>query len=583
MRNIPLRAALIVAVMAAGGLAATGTSTGDPAPPTGTDGGGGQAHAGAIPGTGRVGPNTPAARDAASAAAAAGSQRVLGIDIASYQHPNGAAINWAAVARQVRFVYLKATEGTAYVNPYYASDARAARSAGLYTGAYAFVRPEVANPTSQADKLLVAAPYTPDGLTLPPMVDIEWPYTWNGSYVAPYPCWGLSAASMVNWLRTFTARLQSRTGVRPLIYTAASWWNPCTGSNPSFGALPLTVASWTSSPTPLPAGWSQWTFWQWSASLSVAGISGAVDADWFNGSSAGLAAFAGGYWRMATTLPRADDVTGDRKGDVLAVTPDRVYALTSTGSTFRPLALWSAIPFHGRRATVTADVDGDGRADLVAANGTSTWVMRSHGSGYYPPVRWSGSPFAGARATVAADVNGDRRTDLVAVNGTSTWVMLSTGSAFSAPVRWSRATFYGVRASYPADVTGDGRADLVGVNGTSVYVMRSTGSGFAAPTPWSSLPFIGTKATVTADINGDGRADLVAVNDTSIYTMLSTGSIYYTPKLWSSAGFYGTKTTVATDLNGDKKADLVAINLNSLWTMTSGGSAYSPPANWTFG
>jgi len=51
-----------------------------------------------------------------------------GIDVSNYQHPNGAAINWAAVkASGQSFVFVKATEGVngatpAYTNPYFAQD-----------------------------------------------------------------------------------------------------------------------------------------------------------------------------------------------------------------------------------------------------------------------------------------------------------------------------------------------------------------------------------------------------------------------------------------------------------------------------
>ncbi|MBL4660370.1 MAG: hypothetical protein JKY19_08435, partial [Alcanivoracaceae bacterium] len=33
----------------------------------------------------------------------------------------------------------------------------------------------------------------------------------------------------------------------------------------------------------VPVGWKSWTFWQWSQSGTVDGITGAVDMDRFNG------------------------------------------------------------------------------------------------------------------------------------------------------------------------------------------------------------------------------------------------------------------------------------------------------------
>lgn len=64
------------------------------------------------------------------------------VDVSSYQHPNGAAINWAqAVADGVTGVIVKATEGTGYVNPYFAGDVKAAHAAGLPVGFYHFAEP----------------------------------------------------------------------------------------------------------------------------------------------------------------------------------------------------------------------------------------------------------------------------------------------------------------------------------------------------------------------------------------------------------------------------------------------------------
>ena len=61
-----------------------------------------------------------------------GRECVLGIDVASHQHPDNAPIDWAAVAAAGwAFVIVKATEGVGYVNPFFAQDVAGARAAGL--------------------------------------------------------------------------------------------------------------------------------------------------------------------------------------------------------------------------------------------------------------------------------------------------------------------------------------------------------------------------------------------------------------------------------------------------------------------
>ena len=59
------------------------------------------------------------------------------IDVSSNQHPNGAPIDWDAVARDgVAGAFIKATQGTTYRNPYYSSDVAGATKAGILTIAY---------------------------------------------------------------------------------------------------------------------------------------------------------------------------------------------------------------------------------------------------------------------------------------------------------------------------------------------------------------------------------------------------------------------------------------------------------------
>lgn len=66
------------------------------------------------------------------------------IDISSWQHPSGAAIEWASVAASgVAGVIVKVTQGVGYASPWFASDLAGATNAGLLVGAYHFAQPNV--------------------------------------------------------------------------------------------------------------------------------------------------------------------------------------------------------------------------------------------------------------------------------------------------------------------------------------------------------------------------------------------------------------------------------------------------------
>jgi GH25 family lysozyme M1 (1,4-beta-N-acetylmuramidase) len=205
---------------------------------------------------------------------------VTGIDVSNHQQ----TVNWGPVAAAgARFAISKATEGLTFIDRYFNANYHGAKNAGLYAGAYHYARPDKSTGTAQADFFLDHAQFADDGRTLPPMLDIEWP--WSGSS-SPYPCYGLTAAQMVTWIHDFVNEVRARTGRAAMIYTNTNWWKPCTGNDPGFGANPLVISGYTSKPPPLPAGWAAFTFWQYADAGPLPG-----DQDVFNGSLSALQTF----------------------------------------------------------------------------------------------------------------------------------------------------------------------------------------------------------------------------------------------------------------------------------------------------
>ncbi len=79
---------------------------------------------------------------------------VGGIDLSSHDHKVYSPQWRTEVAAGSAFVYIKATEGTSYLNPHFAADYAAARAAHRFVGAYVYARPDLGDPIGQADHFL---------------------------------------------------------------------------------------------------------------------------------------------------------------------------------------------------------------------------------------------------------------------------------------------------------------------------------------------------------------------------------------------------------------------------------------------
>ena len=220
-------------------------------------------------------PSAPASPVSAAAAAA-----VRGVDVASYQHVNGGAINWSKVAAAgYKFAAIKAAEGNYYANPYRASDLAGAEKAKLSVIAYEFAIPNASGGAAQADYVIAHAA-DQSGKVAPIGLDIEYdPYSATDR---TNECYGLSPPDVMG--RRLQQRGQAENGPAPVLYTTADWWNTCAAST-ALGEDPLWVAAYTTAGSPpVPAGWGTWAIWQYTSGGTVPGIatSRSTDLDEFN-------------------------------------------------------------------------------------------------------------------------------------------------------------------------------------------------------------------------------------------------------------------------------------------------------------
>jgi GH25 family lysozyme M1 (1,4-beta-N-acetylmuramidase) len=295
---------------------------------------------------GTRGPVINGPRAAAQAGPVSGAAQ--GVDVASFQHPKGAAINWQQVAGAgIKFAAVKVTEGAYYTNPFAAADLTDAKAAGLTAIGYAFAIPNggssgtthfSADPKIQADDLVSALPSS-----MPVMLDIEY-----DPYAGPLPngdgttgvCYGLSPASMVSWIAGFDAEVQAKTGWLPVIYTTKGWWSTCTGGSTAFGQAPIWPADYSNSSPLLPAGWGTWNLWQYTSVGTVSGIqtAGQTDLDQVNPAmitllDTGLKQAAPGSSTVAGSTVGRRFTASDSSGQAPAFTATGLPAGLSVSST----------------------------------------------------------------------------------------------------------------------------------------------------------------------------------------------------------------------------------------------------------
>ena len=229
---------------------------------------------------------------ALSSPSAGATPPVSGPDVASYQHPGGAPIDWAAVqAGGSSFAVIKATEGTTYTNPYFGADWSAARNAGLVRGAYHYGRPGNSAAAAQARAFVAVVGTTREQGALAPVLDLE-------------DDGGLSPAALATWAHSFLVTVEQLTGRLPMLYTYPSFWHTAMADNTGFGAYPLWLASYRSSPPPTLPGWAQWTLWQHTDAARLPGISVPVDQSYLCCGSGTLTALSDGRTSAITALWR---------------------------------------------------------------------------------------------------------------------------------------------------------------------------------------------------------------------------------------------------------------------------------------
>ena len=179
-----------------------------------------------------------------------------GIDISSYQ----GYIDWAKVSsnKDIRFVYIKATEGATYRSPHYAHNITQARRHGLLVGSYHYL-----TTTSTIDEQFENfSKYALKSVQdLIPMLDIETRGDWSRS-------------QLLDSVGKFCGLVERHYGVQPMIYSTMGFYNK--NLAPRFNKHHLYIGRYSNSEPEI--NWEgEYTIWQYSETGIIPGIDAYVD------------------------------------------------------------------------------------------------------------------------------------------------------------------------------------------------------------------------------------------------------------------------------------------------------------------
>jgi lysozyme len=212
---------------------------------------------------------------------------VRGIDVSHHQ----GAIDWDALERaQVRFAYMKASEGSDHVDRRFAENWRAAGRVGIARGAYHFFT-LCAPGIAQAHNFMRTVRVDPEAM--PPAVDLEF-----GGNCKARP----SKQAFLGELKAFLETIERHYGKKPILYVTRGFYDRyLTGVLAGHG---FWIRSLYFRPD---MQGRPWLFWQFHDRGARAGIAGRVDLNVFNGDWATFERWRkSGNWRPDAGPPPAD-------------------------------------------------------------------------------------------------------------------------------------------------------------------------------------------------------------------------------------------------------------------------------------
>lgn len=197
---------------------------------------------------------------------------VKGIDVSNYQ----GEIDFNKIEEQgISFAFIKATEGSSYIDEYFSSNYENIKNTNLVIGIYHFFSFESSGEDQFSNyKSTVGTIENDDNLMLP-IIDIEY----YGDYKKNNP----NKEEVEKELQTMLDEMEKEYKLKPIIYTTQSFYNKYIENN--FQDYDIWIRNILVKPN-LEEG-RNWTFWQYTDKGKLEGYKGVekfIDLNVFNGS-----------------------------------------------------------------------------------------------------------------------------------------------------------------------------------------------------------------------------------------------------------------------------------------------------------
>lgn len=215
--------------------------------------------------------------------ASAAKYDIHGIDVSGNNNSGSKTIDWKKVKKTQQFGFIKATEGQGYVSDYFKKGYKEMAAVDINRAPYHFLLGSGSgSPATQAKHFVsTIKKYGYTGKKageFAPVLDLEWDHSTGN---CPK---GVTSSGVKDFVDVLRAEFKRD----PIVYTNAGFLSECDLDSKKFAKdTVLWLANYDAEPK-APAGWSDWSFWQYTSKAKVDGVPKPVDGNYFKGDKAAL-------------------------------------------------------------------------------------------------------------------------------------------------------------------------------------------------------------------------------------------------------------------------------------------------------